>query len=422
MEEADFIISSAAELVTLAGPNRPRVKKEMDDLGIVRDGGVAVKGGEIVAVGKTEELLADYRGKIIDAAGKLVMPGFIDDHVHLVFAGSREDELELMIKGVTYPELKKRGKGMQVTLARTGEASDEELEAQNTRILDCMLLHGTTTIEAKSGYEMTPKGEIRQLEIINRLNERHPIDLIPTFCAQTIPASNEPDEFVDLVIDEMIPPIAKRKLARYCDVYREDIEGYFTEEQARRILEAGREHGMDLRIHADWLTPSGGAELAAELDVVTADHLVFSSDKGLDQMADKGVIGVLLPTSPFCYLGRYARAKEIIEKGVPVAIGTDISAINMCESMQVMIALACLQMHMTPAQAITASTINAAYGINEGHEVGSIEVGKKADLVIFDAPNHKFFPFHYGINLVDKVFKNGKMMVENGALIRQEET
>jgi imidazolonepropionase len=393
----------------------------MLDLGVIKDGAVAVKNDKIVAVGTTKEVLGKLEKgfEVIDASGKLVTPGLIDPHVHLIFAGSREDELELMAtRGVPYLEIKAKGGGMPTTLKKTGEASTEELIKKTERILDTMLIHGTTTIEAKSGYEMTFHGEIRQLEIIRILNQIHPIDLVSTFCAQGIPFEyeNRVDELTDEIVEKWIPEIGRRGLAEYCDVYCE--KGYFNVAQSRRILETGRKHGMKLRIHGDWLAHSGGARLGAELGVVSADHLVFTPPEDIEALKEKGTIGVLLPTTPFCYLGTYAKAREIINSGLPVALATDVSAANICESMQMMMAIAVLQMKMTAAEALTASTINAAHSIERAHEIGSLEVGKKADIVIFDAPNHKYFHYHYGINLAEKVFKNGKLVAENGRRIK----
>lgn len=416
--EADFVMVNANELVTLKGAsNEPRIRDEMNNLGIIKEGAVAVKDEKIVAVGTTEEVLGKLEKdcEVIDASGKLVTPGLIDPHVHLIFGGSREEELESMaVKGMQYLEIKARGGGMPTTLEKTGEATTEELLKRTTRILDTMVIHGTTTIEAKSGYEMTFRGEIRQLEIINTLNKTHPIDLISTFLAQGIPFEyeNKVDQLTDEIVEKWIPEISRRKLAEYCDVFCE--KGYFNLEQSKRILETGRKYGMKLRIHADWLVHSGGAKLGAELGVVSADHLIFTPMEDIEALKDKNTVGIFLPTTPFCYLGTYAKAREIINKGLPVALATDVSAANICESMQMMMTIAILQMKMTTEEALVASTINAAHSIERAHEIGSLEEGKKADMVIFDAPNHKYFPYHYGINLAEKVFKNGKLVAERG--------
>jgi imidazolonepropionase len=418
MVEADLAIVNANELVTLRGKsNRPQIKEEMNDLVTIRDGAVAAKDGRIVAVGTTREVLDKLEKgyEVIDASGKLVTPGLIDPHVHLVFAGSREDELETMaVKGVPYLEIKAKGGGMPTTLKKTGEASTEELLKRTTHILDTMLIHGTTTIEAKSGYEMTSQGEIRQMEIIRALSKTHPIDIIPTFMAQGIPFEyeNRVDQLTDEIVKNWIPEVARRKLAEYCDVFCE--KGYFNVEQSKQILVAGRKHGMKLRIHADWLAHSGGAKLGAELGVVSADHLIYTPTDEIDALVRKGTIGTFLPTTPFCYLGTYAKAREIINRGLPIALGSDYSAADMCESMQMMMTIAVLQMKMTTGEALTATTINAAHSIERAREIGSLEEGKNADLVIFDAPNHGFFPYHYGVNLAERVFKKGKLVAENG--------
>jgi imidazolonepropionase len=421
MTKADFVIVNANELVTLNGTSdRPQTKDEMSDLRIIKDGAVAAKNGKIVAVGTTKEVLSRLEKgyEVVDASGKLVTPGLIDPHVHLVFGGSREEELEQMaVKGVPYLEIKAKGGGMPTTLRATAQASTEELLKITTHILDTMLIHGTTTIEAKSGYEMTFQGEIRQLEIIKTLNETHPIDLVSTFMAQGIPVefADKVDQLTDQIVNKWIPEVAKRKLAEYCDVFCE--KGYFNVTQSKRILEAGMKHSLKPRIHADWLAHSGGAKLGAELNVISADHLIFTPPEEIRTLVKKGIVGTFLPTTPFCYLGTYAKARDIIKAGLPVALGTDLSAADMCESMQMMMTIAILQMRMTTEEALTAATINAAHAIERAKEIGSLEVGKKADIVVFDAPNHKFFAYHYGVNLAEKIFKNGELVAEKGRRI-----
>jgi imidazolonepropionase len=422
MTKADFAIVNANELVTLNGTSdRPQTKDGMSDLRIIRDGAVAAKNGKIVAVGTTKEVLnrLEKGYEVIDASGKLVTPGLIDPHVHLVFGGSREEELEQMaVKGIPYLEIKAKGGGMPTTLKATAQTSTEELLKITTHILDTMLIHGTTTIEAKSGYEMTFQGEIRQLEIIKTLNETHPIDLVSTFMAQGIPVefADKVDTLTDQIVNKWIPEVAKRKLAEYCDVFCE--KGYFNVTQSKRILEAGVKHGLKPRIHADWLAHSGGAKLGAELKVISADHLIFTPPEEIRNLVKKGIVGTFLPTTPFCYLGTYAKARDIIKAGLPIALGTDLSAADMCESMQMMMTIAILQMRMTTEQALTAATINAAHAIERAKEIGSLEVGKKADIVIFDAPNHKFFSYHYGVNLAEEIFKNGELVAEKGRRIK----
>lgn len=417
-ERAKFVLVHANELATLRGGNaRPRVRDGLNNLGVVGDGAVAVSGGRITAVGSTKIVLdkLDRSYEVIDVSGKLVTPGLIDPHVHLVFAGSREGELEDMaVRRTPYLEIKRKGGGMPTTLRKTGEASTSELLDKTETILDRMIAHGTTTIEAKSGYEMTFKGEIRQLEIMSRLAKSHPIGIVPTFLAQGIPFGFEDrvDELTDEIVKKWLPEISRRRLAEYCDVFCE--RGYFNLDQTRRILEAGGKNGLKPRIHADWLTHSGGARLGSEMNVVSADHLIFTPKDEIRSLVSKGIMGTFLPTTPFAYLGTYADARGIIEAGLPIALGTDLSAADMCESMQMMMSIATLQMKMTCAESLVAATINAAHSIERAAEVGSLEIGKRADIVVFDAPNHKHFAYHYGVNLAEKVIKDGKVVAENG--------
>ncbi len=418
MARPRFVLTHASELATLQGPNaRPRAREGLSDLGIVEDGAVAVAAGRIVAVGSTDDVMKKVDGsyEVVDVSGKLVTPGLIDPHVHLVFAGYREGELEDMaVRRTPYLEIKKRGGGMPMTLRRTGEASTSELVHKTEKVLDRMLAYGTTTIEAKSGYEMTLKGELRQLEVISKLSKSHPIGIVPTFLAQGIPFGyeNRVDELTDEIVSEWLPEISKRKLAEYCDVFCE--KGYFSVGQTERIMKAGRKLGMKLRIHADWLAHSGGARLGGDLRVVSADHLIFTPKEEIRSLVRKGVMGVFLPTTPFAYLGTYADARGIIEAGLPVALGTDLSAADMCESMQMMMSIATLQMKMTSAEALVAATINAAHAVERASEIGSLEVGKAADIVVFDAPNHKHFAYHYGVNLAERVYKDGELVAEKG--------
>ncbi len=419
--QADFAIINANELVTLQGSSeKPKIKKNMRILKIIKDGAVAVKDGRIIDVGSTKEVLDKLEKgyKTFDAEGKLVTPGLIDPHVHLVFAGTREDELEKMaVLGITYLEIKEQGGGMNKSLKLTAETSFNDQVKITSKILNKMLLYGTTTIEAKSGYEMTFEGEIKQLEIIKTLNKTHAIDLVPTFLAQGIPPKYEQnvDDLVNEIVEKWIPEIAKRKLAEYADVFCE--KGYYNLSQTRKILESARRNGLKLRNHCDWLAHSGGTRLSADIgDIVSADHLIWTPIEEAEELKKHGTIVVLLPTSPFCYVGKYANAREMIERGLPIALATDVSAANLCESMQMMMTLAVLRMKMTAAEALTAATINAAHSINRAHEIGSLEVGKKADIVIFSAPNHRFFPYNYGVNLTEKVFKDGQLVVDDGRL------
>ncbi|RLI20046.1 imidazolonepropionase [Candidatus Bathyarchaeota archaeon] len=423
-EKVDLIVEGANELVTLQGGSAKPLKGEaMQNLGIIRDGAVAVKDGRIVAIGKTSEVRERYTAEIIvDAEGKLVTPGLVDSHTHLVFAGSREDEFEMKLKGASYLEILQKGGGILRTVAETRKASPEELVKLGKERLDTMLVHGTTTVEAKSGYGLSTRDEIKCLEAIKRLDAEHPVDVVPTFLgAHAIPLeySGKTDEYVKLIVEEMIPIVAERKLAEFCDVFCE--KGVFNVEQSRRILLAAKEYGLKSKIHADEMSWLGGAELAAEVGAVSAEHLLYASDEGIRALAKSNVVAVLLPAASFSLmLGRYADARKMINEGVAVALGTDFNPICWVENMQFIIALASRMMKLTPAEALAAATINAAHSLTRASQIGSLEIGKKADIVVFNVPNHRFLAYRFGVNLVDKVVKDGRLVVDSGRIILGE--
>ncbi|MED4213282.1 imidazolonepropionase [Priestia megaterium] len=416
-------IKCAAQVITVKGGRQPRRSEEMSELGIIENGSVLVKNGRIVFVGpdvKAQEYLEHIHEpiNIIDAEGKIVTPGLIDPHTHLVFGGSREKELEMRLNGAKYIDILKAGGGILQTTVSTRQATEEELIKQSTKRLNKFLQYGVTTVEAKSGYGLNLKDEIKQLKVAKKLNEQHPVDVVSTFMgAHAVPVEykgNE-DEFVRYVIEEMIPIVAKEELAEFCDVFCE--EGVFTVEQSDRILQAGKAYGLKPKIHADEIVSFGGAELAAKVGAVSADHLLKASDQGIKQMAESGVIAVLLPGTAFFLMEEPARARKMIEAGVPVALSTDRNpGSSPTESLPFIMNLACLTMKMTPAEVLTACTINAAHAICKGDQIGSIEVGKRADLVLFDAPNYQTLQYNYAVNLVDTVLKDGKVVVEGGVL------
>ncbi|PMB74888.1 imidazolonepropionase [Candidatus Bathyarchaeota archaeon] len=411
-----MLVVNANELVTLSGENeKPRVGKQMRELGIIHNGGLAIKDGRIAAVGKTSEITKAFRAEtIISADGKTVLPGFVDAHTHLVFAGSREDEFQMRVEGAYYMEILSAGGGILKTVRDTRRTSADKIIDFGLKTLDIMLEHGTTTVEAKSGYGLTTKDELKLLEIINRLAQLHSVDVVPTFMgAHAIPTeyANAPADYVNIVVEEMIPAVAEKKLADFCDVFCE--RGVFTLEQSKRILLTGKNYGLQPKIHADEMSACGGAELAAEIGAVSAEHLLYASDEGIKAMANKNVIAVLLPAASFSLMrGHHADARKIIDNGVSTALGTDFNPSCWIENMQLVIAFACYFLKLTPAEAITAATINAAHAIRRAHEVGSLEAGKKADIVILDVPNHKFLGYRFGVNLVDKVIKNGRVVVD----------
>lgn len=412
IEKVDLIVKNAAELLTLRGNNeKPRTGEGMQELGIVQNGAVAVSRGEIVGVGETKEILEKFESdNVIDASSKVVMPGFVDPHTHLIFAGSRENEFEMKLQGATYLEILEKGGGILSTVNKTREASKEELIQAAVKRLDRMLAYGTTTVEAKSGYGLTVEDEVKCLEVMREL--KHDIELVPTFMgAHAIPPefTGRTDDYVGLVVDEMLSKVAEAQLAEYCDIFCE--KGIFSVEQSRKILEKAKELGLGLRVHADEIVQLGGTELAAELGAVSAEHLAKSSDTGVKAMAEKGVIAVLLPGTPFVLMEKeHQAARKMIEEGVPVALATDLNPNCYTESMQIVLTLACLQMRMMPAEVIVASTINAAHVVGRADRIGSLEVGKQADLIVLDAPDYQYVPYHFGVNLVETVIKKGKVV------------
>jgi imidazolonepropionase len=415
-EKIDLLIVNADELVTLAGSSqKPRVGKQMRELGIIRNGSLAIRDGKIVAVGASTEIAKSFRSdNVINANGKTVLPGFVDPHSHLVFAGSREDEFQMRIEGAYYMEILSTGGGILKTVKETRKASAEKLVDLGLKTLDVMLEHGTTTLEAKSGYGLTTKDELKILEATKRLAQLHAVDIVSTFLgAHAFPPEykNSSMDYVNLIVEDMIPKVSEKRLAEFCDVFCE--KGVFSLEQTRRILAAGKDHQLKPKVHADEMSMQGGAELAADVGAVSADHLLFSSDEGIKAMAEKGVVAVLLPAAAFSLMsGRYADARKMIDFGVPVALGTDFNPSCWVESQQLIIAFACHFMRLTSAEAVTAATINAAHAMGRAAEVGSLEVGKKADVVVLDVPSHKFLGYRFGVNLVDKVVKNGRLVVD----------
>ncbi|MFC4766269.1 imidazolonepropionase [Effusibacillus consociatus] len=418
-------IKNAAQVITVGGASTaPKIREQMTDLQIIEHGGIVLENDRIAFVGSDIEAQKyvdrlETETRTICAEGKIVTPGLIDPHTHIVFAGSREKELEMRLQGDSYIEILKQGGGILYSTAQTRAAPEEELVEASKKRLDRFLLYGVTTLEAKSGYGLTVEDELKQLRAARRLNEMHPIDIVSTFMgAHAVPTEfkENPDEYVRIVIEEMLPKVAEEKLAEFCDVFCE--EGVFTLQQSERILEAGKKLGLIPKIHADEIVQFGGAELAAKIGAISADHLLKASDEGIHMMAQKGVVAVLLPGTAFFLMEKPADARKMIEAGVPVALSTDRNP-GSCptESLPLIMNFACLTMKMTPAEVLTASTINAAHAIGRANEIGSIEVGKKADLVLFDAPNYQFLQYNFGVNLVEMVIKDGGVAVEGGKLL-----
>lgn len=416
--KATLVIKDIDNLITMQGENRPRAGREASQIGLIKNGIVAIKDDRIIYVGDKlpEYIEIDESTTILDGRGKTVTPGLIDSHTHLVHGGSRENELAMKLKGASYLDILKAGGGIHSTVKATREASFEELYNKAKKSLDIMLSFGVTTVEAKSGYGISDfDTELKQLKVAKKLDEDHPVDIVSTFMgAHAIPLEyhDYPDSFVDIIIEEMLPIVAEEKLAKFCDVFCE--EGVFSIQQSRKILLKAKELGLGLKLHADEIKPLGGAELAAELACISADHLVAASDQGIKAMAERGVIANLLPGTSFnLQTGKYAKARKLVEEGVAVALSTDYNP-GSCptENIQLIMSLASLIMKLTPEEVITAVTINGAASLGIEEEYGSLEPGKYADLVIFDAPNLEYIIYHFGINHTDKVIKNGIIVYE----------
>lgn len=410
---ADILIKNARILTCKA--EGPKAGENMQDLGVIPNGFIAVENGRIFEVSNGDgSEFADKHTDIIDAEGRLVMPGLVDPHTHLVHYGSRENELELKLKGAAYIDILKAGGGILSTVRATRAASFENLTNKVKKSLDLMLEWGTTTVEAKSGYGLNFVDEVKSLEVLRDV--KHPVDIVRTYMgAHAVPTEYKEDKegYINLMMDRIMPYVSENGLAEFVDCFCE--EGVFSIEESDRILKRGSELGLKIKLHADEIEPMGGAQLAGRLQAVSAEHLVAASDEGIDEMKKAGVIPILLPgTSFYLRLGKYARARKMIEEGMAVALATDYNP-GTCptESLQSIMVFASMGMGMTPQEVISAMTINSAYAINRGNTVGSIEKGKKADIIIMDAPNENYIVYHFGINHVLTVIKDGKIVIKD---------
>ncbi len=416
MANSTLVINSS-QLVTLAGPARPRVGAELCDLGIIRNGALLIKDGRIVLAGAQNEIESQVTSdtQTVDADGRVVMPGFVDAHAHPVFAGTRVGEFEERALGVSYQEIAARGGGIQSTVNATRAAGLEELVSAGRRYAGWFLRNGTTTVEAKSGYGLTVEDEVKILRAIKQLNQETALRYVPTFLgAHSIPSEyrSHRDDYVSLLIDEMLPQVAREKLAEFCDVFCE--EKVFTVEESSKILLAAERHGLGLRIHADQLSLSGGAKLAATLGARTADHLEHTDDHGIQALRAAGVQPVLLPGSVYA-LGsnRYPAAREMIDAGLAVVLATDFNpGSSPTPSMTMVLSIASTQMKMTSAEGIVAATINAAYSLNRGAELGSLETGKIADFVVLDVEDYREIAYFFGVEHAWKTYAGGKLVYE----------
>lgn len=416
--DIDLLIHSAAQLLTVA--RTPQRGRDLGDLGLVPNGALAIQAGRIVAVGDSAELQAAFKPRrTLDAGGRVVLPGFVDPHTHVVWAGDRSNEFEMRLAGATYMEIMNAGGGIMSTVRQTRAASVDELTAQTRARLRRMLEHGSTTIEVKTGYGLETAAELRLWETIARLQREGPWELVATFLgAHAVPAEykGREDAYVDLVVNEMLPAVAARRADLtgpvFADVFCED--GAFTVAQSRRILDAAAGLGFGLKIHADEFVGLGGTAMAAGLGATSCDHLVFTPDADIAALGTAPTIAVGLPPTPFSLAQReYTPAAKLLDAGAALAIATDCNpGTGWCESMQLVIALACRYMRLTPAQAIVAATANAAWAVGLGGRLGSLAPGYQADVVIMDIPDYRHLGYRFGTNLVKTVIKNGKIVVD----------
>jgi imidazolonepropionase len=411
MKKGNIIIKNASQLVTCSGFSAKK-GKGMSDLSVIENGTVIITNGIITCVGKDADCppLSDFPGHtVVDATGKAVLPGFIDSHTHFIFGGYREEEFSWRMRGDSYMSIMERGGGIHNTMTATRDASFEELKEAGRRRLDKMLAMGVTTVEGKSGYGMDKASELKQLEVMKALNEEHPVDIVGTFMgAHATPKEykGREDEFLDYLIQEVMPAVKEQGLAECCDIFCE--KNVFDIEQSRRYLTAAKESGFKLKIHADEIVTLGGAELAAELGALSADHLLQASDKGIEELANSNTVATLLPCTAFSLKEHYARGRYMIDSGCAVALATDLNpGSSFTSSIPLLFALACIYMQLSPEEAVTALTINSAAAAGKADRIGSIDVGKQGDLVILEYPSYKFLPYHTGMNIVEKIIKNG---------------
>ncbi|MBN1631222.1 MAG: imidazolonepropionase [Thermoleophilia bacterium] len=424
--EADLIVKDAGELLTCVRTGATSGARST--LGVIREGAVAAREGRIVWVGPTASLQEEVRlvrgGEEVDAEGRVVMPGLVECHAHVAFAGDRSDEFQMRVAGASYQDVAKAGGGIMSTVHATRAASDEVLRALTRKRLDYFLYFGVTTVEAKSGYGLSQEEEIRLLEVYRDVGAAHSVDVVPTLlAAHTVPVEylDRPDDYVKMIVKKMIPAAAKHHLARFCDAFCE--QGAFTADQCRRVLEAGLEHGLLPKLHADQLSYMAGTEMAAELGAVSVDHLDHVSDAGIAALAaadsQKRVpVAVLLPGATF-FLGEggYAPARRLLEAGARVALSTDLNpGSSPTANLWLMATMGCSQLRMSAEEVIRAITIEAAAALAADDEVGSLEVGKKADILILEETRDAEIPYRYGMNPVWRVYKEGALVVKRESL------
>lgn len=408
-----LILKNASQVVTCSGFTAKK-GLEMNDIGVLENASVVVQGEKIVEIGCAIDFSKYSDAEIMDCTGKTIMPGFVDSHTHFVFGGYRDDEYNWRLRGDSYMDIMQRGGGIANSVNATRSASKEDLMAVGKKRLDSMVRFGVTTVEGKSGYGLDYETEIKQLEVMKALNENHSMDIVTTFMgAHSVPVDykGRGGEFIDFLIENVMPEVKERKLAEFCDIFCE--QNVFSIEESRRLLNAATSMGFKTKIHADEIVQLGGAELAAEVGCTSADHLLQASDSGILAMADKNVIATVLPCTAFSLREHFARARKMIDDGCAVAVATDFNP-GSCftESIPLAIALCTLNMQMTIEEVVSALTINGAAAVGRADQIGSIDVGKQADLVIHEFPSYKFLPYHIGVSTVEKVIKKGRLIFD----------
>jgi len=418
-EIIDLLLLGAGQLVTCGcSSGGPKRKNELDDVCLVENGAVAVANGRILFAGAETDVLEKVSSvsvkKTIDAGGRVVLPGWVDPHTHAVFSGYRVDEFEARIRGKSYLEIARNGGGINRTVSEVRSMDEDELFEKSRRRLMKILEYGTTTIEIKSGYGLETESELKMLRVVKKLDEDTPMDTVATFLGahERPPEYRSSDDYIDVVVSEMLPAVTADSLAEFIDVFCE--EGVFSVEESRTILEAGLKRGLRAKIHADEITPLGGAELAVEVGAISADHLTKVTERGMARLAQSETVAVLLPATTFGLISKsFAPARSLIDTGAAVALASDYNpGSSPASSMQFVVSIACSQMRLTPAEAINAATINAAYAVGRQSEVGSIEPGKKADLVIYDVEDYREIAARAGSNHACMVLKEGDLVWE----------
>ncbi|MEA2005797.1 MAG: imidazolonepropionase [Acidobacteriota bacterium] len=419
MISSDLIIANCSQLLTCRGPV-PKRGKDLQNVGAIENGCIASLKGRIVFVGETENLENKVHfekdAEFIDGSGLVGLPGFIDSHTHLPFAGSREEEFVLRLQGYTYQQIAEKGLGIQTTVNATRKATKEELINLCLCRLNTMLLHGTTTAEAKSGYGLNIKDELKQLQVLKELNERHPVDIVPTFMgAHEVPKEykGRKQDYIELLINEALPEVKKNNLAEFFDVFCE--QGVYSIEDTRQLIRAAKKQGFKIKIHADEFAPLGGTQLAVEEEATSADHLMAVTEEGIQALSRSSTVATMLPAVPFFLMQeKKAPARKLIDKGAIVALATDFNpGSSMTESMLFILQLAVFTLNMGIEEAINASTVNAAYALSRHEDVGTLEKGKKMDVILCEIPNYLHLAYHLGINPIKHVIKNGKLVVKD---------